>query len=553
MGKNYLINKRLFTLVVICSLIIIPSMNGQVQHTAKPDTKKSTSNISIIPKPAELTIIDGSFTLASNFKIFNEVKGELAAKEIQSGFKKVFDIAPEIEKSSLNKNERGIYIRGNFSGVKNEEGYSLNIYTDSIVIAGASEAGAFYGAQSLIQIINSLTLGCKEIPCLKIVDYPRYSWRGTMLDESRHFFGADAVKKLLDAMAYYKLNRFQWHLTDEPGWRLEIKNYPKLTEIGATGVWEDSTYPPRFYTQAEAAEIIKYAAERFITIIPEIDMPGHATAANRAYPQFSGGGNKEHPEFTFHPVKEDTYNFLKEILRQTAELFPGEWLHTGGDEVHFGADKWSSDKEIAALMKKEKIEKVLDVQYYFEKRIENSLSALGKKNICWDEMVDANLDAGKTIIMWWRHDKPAQLEKALKKGFYAILTPRIPCYLDFVQDTRDSIGRLWQGRYCDLTSVYNGPAIADSVDKIYQDKILGVQASIWTEYINNTKRLEYSTYPRLFAFAEEAWTIPAQKNIYDFTTRLHSAINWLNEKGYYYYNPYNPTETPEPAGVKKKK
>ena len=226
------------------------------------------------------------------------------------------------------------------------------------------------------------------------------------------------------------------HLTDAPGWRLEAKKYPKLTTIGDVGNHSDPDAPARFYTRDEVREVIAYAAQRHIQVLPEIDMPGHATAANRAYPEHSGGGNEKRPDFTFNPGRRETYPFLVDILEETATLFPAPWIHYGGDEVHFPNRQWSDIPEVKTLMAKHGLNDLKDVEHNFNRRMADEIHRLGKKTVAWDEVVDAGLVPDRNIIIWWRHNVPEQLSKALDNGYEVALSPRRPLYLDFVPDRR---------------------------------------------------------------------------------------------------------------------
>ncbi len=244
-----------------------------------------------------------------------------------------------------------------------------------------------------------------------------------MLDESRHFFGEEKVKQLLDIMAFHKLNIFHWHLTDVPGWRIEIRKYPKLTAIGGTGNHNDPQAPAKYYTQEQIREIVKYAGERYIQIVPEIDMPGHAGASNRAYPEFSGGGSKAYPEFTFNPGKEETYSYLTDILKEVTELFPSPYIHLGGDEVNFGNQQWNTNKQVKALMKKNNLPDLKAVEQYFIRRMADTIKSLNKTAIGWDEIIDSKINPEDVIVMWWRHDKPGQLKSALENNYKVVLCP----------------------------------------------------------------------------------------------------------------------------------
>lgn len=257
-----------------------------------------------------------------------------------------------------------------------EEGYRLSVTTDKITVLASTEQGLFYGKESLVQLVR---FGKGTVRACRIEDAPRYQWRGFMLDESRHFFGKEKVKQYLDIMASLKLNIFHWHLTDEPGWRIEIKRYPKLTTTGSIGSWHDPEAPATFYTQEEIKEIVAYAAERHITIIPEFDMPGHATAVCRAYPEVSGGGEGKWEHFTFHPCKNETYEFISNILDEIVELFPSPYIHIGGDEVHYGNQSWFTDPDIQAFIKEKSLVNETGLEHYFIRRATDIVASKGKK------------------------------------------------------------------------------------------------------------------------------------------------------------------------------
>jgi hexosaminidase len=390
-----------------------------------------------------------------------------------------------------------------------------------------------------------------QIPALVITDQPAYAWRGLMLDESRAFYGKEKVKSILNWMAFYKLNRFHWHLTDEPAWRLEIKKYPRLTVVGGIGNYLNPNAPAQYYTQNDIKEIVAYAAERFITVIPEIDMPGHATAANMAYPAYSGGGSKAHPEFTFNPGKESTYQYLTNIVKETNVLFPAAMVHLGGDEVSYGNEKWKTDPEITSLKQRENLKDDKDVELYFMRRMADSVYQMNAKVLVWDEMADAGLPADKTIIFWWRHDQPKQLKTALSNKYQTVVCPRLPLYFDFVQDSTHLYGRKWSKLYNPIQNVYDfDPAkVAENAEQAKY--ILGMQACLWTETAPSVQRLDYLLFPRIGALAEAAWTSPANKNTADFMKRMPAHLNLYKQEGLYYYDPFAPLKNAEPATERK--
>lgn len=439
--------------------------------------------------------------------------------------------------------------------LKNDESYFLQISKKLIIIRAGSEKGVFYGIQTLKQLMlfSEFENGKIILPLLTIEDEPRFEWRGIMLDESRHFFGAEKVKQLLDLMAMHKLNVFHWHLTDDPGWRIEIKKYPKLSLIGGLGNDLDADLPAQFYTQEEIREIVKYAADRFIEVVPEIDMPGHARAANRAYPEFSGGGSKSHPEFTFNPGKQETYAYLTNILKEITELFPSKYIHLGGDEVHFGNENWNTDAHVQRLMKTESLDDLKAVETYFVNRMADSIKMLNKTVVGWDEIVDHNLVQDNSLVMWWRHDKPEKLEAALSDNYNVILCPRIPLYFDFDQSESHEFGRKWRGAFSSLELVYAFPPDTLPGFTEHENLVKGIQANIWTERIHDNKRFDFMTHPRLSALAESGWTKKENKNLYDFNRRLKPMLNWFDKLDIYYYNPFQPELTPEPPGAYKQK
>lgn len=433
---------------------------------------------------------------------------------------------------------------------KNPEGYNLKVSPKQIVISAGTENGIFYGVIALLQMaVNSENT---EITSCTITDSPAYAWRGLMLDESRHFFGKEKVKSILNWMAFYKLNTFHWHLTDEPAWRLEIKKYPKLSVVGGTGDYLNPNLPAQYYTQADVEEIVAYAEARYIKVIPEIDMPGHATAANRAYPEYSGGGSVGHPDFTFNPGNENTYSYLSEILKETNALFPAAMIHLGGDEVSFGNEKWKTAPSILKLKKKYNLKDDIAVERYFMKRMADSVYRINAKVLVWDEMADADLPNDKTIMFWWRQDKPEQLKAALNKGYQTVLCPRLPLYFDFVQDSTHRYGRKWNKRYNPIEQVYNFNPAQFAENPNERKNILGIQANLWTETVSDEKRLDYLLFPRIAALAEAAWTNKEAKNFDTFQNALKKHILIYNTSKIYYYDPFGNSNV-EPSVQKSNK
>lgn len=388
------------------------------------------------------------------------------------------------------------------------EAYVLEIKKNRIVVRSSDEAGRFYALGTLAQLSSADVMHCGVIK-----DAPRYAWRGFMLDEARHFHGKEKVKELLDLMARYKLNRFHWHLSDDQGWRVEIKAYPELTKIGAVGDYTDANAEAKYYTQDDIREIVAYAAERHIEVIPEIDMPGHASAFNRTFPDLAFGSR------TVNPENEKLYEVLNQIIKELADIFPGRYLHIGGDEV--SGEGWK------------------ERQKGFELRHSAAVRAAGKTPIVWDDAIDSDLDPETTIIHWWRADHPESLEKALASGYQTIVSPWDPFYLDYIQDKDCKEGHLaWKQYVNGMDEIYNYPLSADK-------HIIGVQANLWTERVVTSDRLDYMVFPRLIALAEKAWS--SSLDYKDFLQRLETEFKYLDSLGVYYYDPNSFSHHPEPV------
>lgn len=509
----------------------------------------------LIPLPQKIEEVNAVFKLADKTEIISESGLAEQAFYLQKELLRYTGISTVIGTSKdLKSYSTRIILKltpqSKNKGEVNEESYFLKMNADECVIEAETHKGIFYGIVSLIQLVRlSEKTGNRvvEIDCLNIFDEPLYAWRGLMLDESRHFFGKEKVKQLLDWMAMYKLNRFHWHLTDTPGWRIEIKGYPKLGYIGGIGNHTCPYTKAEFYTQDEIKEIIRYAKERNIEVIPEIDMPGHAAAANRAYPEFSGGGSERYPDFTFNPGKDSVYTFLTRVLKEVDALFPSQIIHLGGDEVHFGNENWKSDRSIQALMKKENMTDLKEVENYFLKRMADSVIVMNNKIAAWDEVAESDLPTDKTLVFFWRHDKPSQLQKAVDKGFPVVLCPRIPLYFDFIQDASHKQGRTWSGDYSSLDKVYAFNHKSVPVSYPANANILGIQANVWAETIVTPQRLDFMLFPRIAALAEAGWTEEGNKNFDGFNKRLSKHLKLYQEDNIYYYDPFSPQNTCEPV------
>jgi hexosaminidase len=332
------------------------------------------------------------------------------------------------------------------------------------------------------------------------------------------------------------------------GWRIEIKKYPKLALIGGIGNYGEEYTPAQFYTQEEIKEVVTYALERNIHIIPEIDMPGHASAASKAYPEFSGGGSPKYPGYTFNPGKDSVYTYLTDILKEVDALFPSQVIHLGGDEVHYGNQDWNTNKDIQDLMKHEKMKNLKDVENYFFQRMADSLLLIHNKVAAWDEVADSKLSPEQTIVFFWRQNRPEQLQKSLDRKFNIVLCPRLPMYLDYAQDTLQVHGVDWRKFSCNSYQKVYSFSPQDIPVKYPQNcNILGIQANLWTERIETEDRLDYMLFPRIVALAENAWTKEMNKNIDSFNVRLKKQFDLYKKDHIYYSDPFSPKETGEPV------
>lgn len=503
----------------------------------KKNQISADEKISIIPLPNQYNRVTGVFTIDHQTPIIAAEKEAYSTSWfLQKEMLRYTPFPLSIQSSS---SLPSIILKIEKTNNANEEAYDLQMSPKAITIIASNEKGLFYGVISLLQIIRKspATEYAINLPCWNIQDSPRYKWRGIMLDESRHFFGMEKVKSLLEWMAFYKLNRFHWHLTDQQGWRLEIKKYPKLTLIGGIGNEGDSIAPAKYYTQEQVKDIISYAKERHIEIIPEIDMPGHADAANRSYPEFSGGGSKEYPNFTFNPGKEGTYQFLSNILSETDALFPSQMIHIGGDEVSYGSEGWKTNPDVQSMMKAHNLPDVLAMEHYFIKRMGDSVLKLNNKILAWGEVVDAKTPVNKTIVFWWRQERPDVLKKALEEGYDVVLCPRLPLYFDFVQDSSHHVGRIRKSFPNSLDIVYNfsHETLPEARDK--GKFILGMQANLWTETVITEQRLDYLFFPRICALAEAAWTNGPNKDFKNFSVRIEDDFKLFTKMGVNYFVP----------------
>ena len=507
--------------------------------------KKAQGDYAIIPLPQEV-VTQGSapFLLKPSTPISyqeGDAEMEQTARFLASYVKEATGYEPKVITGNADK---GIHL-SIASDIRNPEGYRLLVSENGIEIAGASNAGIFYGVQTLRKSIPAVAEGMDiELPAASINDYPRFPYRGMHLDVSRHFFPVDSVKKFIDILALHNMNRFHWHLTDDQGWRIEIKKYPELTQIGAqrketvigrnSGKYDGKPYGEgMFYTQDEIRDVIAYAQERFITIIPEIDLPGHQLAAITTYPDLGCTGGP-YEVWTQWGVSDDVIcagnekamTFLEDVLGEVIDLFPSEYIHVGGDEA--GKSAWKKCPKCQALMKEKGMKNVDELQSYMIHRAEEFLNSKDRKLIGWDEILEGGLAPEATVMSWRGEDGGI---KSARMGHDVVMTPGNYMYLDFYQaDPKTQPYAI--GGYTPIKKVYSyDPVPADSLTVEECRHILGVQANTWTEYIQTPEHLEYMMFPRALAVAEIGWTSQELRTWEDFKPRMNAHISKLQGMG----------------------
>lgn len=481
-----------------------------------PKTELTDKNL--IPKPLEIISSNDAFPLdkftsihtSTNIEGFKEI-GMFLANKIK--FKTGLNLP-------INKDKAATIISINQTDAtenNSSEAYQLIITQDSIVLNSQTVAGAFRGIQTIRQIIPEIsndTLAENKIwviPTGKIIDAPQFEYRGAMLDVSRHFFSVEDVKKYIDVLSYYKYNILHLHLTDDQGWRIEIKSWPKLTEIG--GKSEVGGESGGFYTQEQYTEIVNYAMARYITIVPEIDMPGHTNSASFSYPFLNGNGKSlkyyKGTRVGFSSLdtrKDSVYSFIDDVIREVSSLSPGPYFHIGGDESH-------------VTKKKDYV--------YFVNRVEKIVQKYGKKMVGWDEIATGNLDS-TSVSQWWASKK--NIEKALAKKMKVILSPAKKAYLDMKYDTLSKFGLNWAG-YIPVDTAYNW----NPESYLPKESILGIEAPLWTETVSNIEELEYLAFPRAIGHAELGWTIKKNRDWENYKVRLANQTYYLNRMNINYF------------------
>jgi hexosaminidase len=568
--NNTIAMRKIFSF--IAAILIFTSCSAQQKQVS----------VNIIPKPALLKINNGSFTISKNTVIAVADEGDKKAADFFNDYLQQFYGF----KLDIDKQEGKNYIRlftKKFIKAPDKDAYTLDVTKDGVNISGDTYAGTFYGIQSLIQLLpvstnpKLQTQNSKlEIPFVSIQDAPRFSYRGMHLDVGRHFFPVSFVKKYIDYIALHKMNYFHWHLTEDQGWRIEIKKYPKLTEIGSCrngtiigrypGKGNDNTRDCGFYTQEEVKDVVQYAMDRHITVVPEIEMPGHASAAIASYPWLSCFPEEDtkipnHPseasikaiadnkasgngtgvklvqetwgvfDDVFCAGRDSTFAFLQDVIDEILPLFPSKYIHVGGDESP--KNNWKRCPYCQARIKKEGLKDEHELQSYFIQRMEKYINGKGRTLIGWDEILEGGL-APNAVVMSWRGE--AGGITAAKQNHYVIMTPGNYVYLDHAQSQKEDSVTI--GGYTPFDKVYSYNPIPKELNAQQAKYIIGSQANVWTEYMANPSKVEYMIFPRMSALSEVLWTEPANKNWSDFEKRMQTQFNRYRLWGANFSNAY---------------
>lgn len=501
-------------------------------------------SLPLIPQPKNIESSNESFEIDASVVIQTNNKNSFEALYLKELIKNEFGLELKISDQFINTKLIQLNIAIPDTVQFNKERYSLDISPKRILIYANANQGIFYGIQTLQQLFPVKKDRPFKISCVKISDEPKYAWRGMHLDVSRHFFPKDFIKKYIDYLVMYKMNTFHWHLTDDQGWRIEIKKYPKLTDVGAwrkgsmVGHYNDQKFDDvsygGFYTQEDIKEIIAYAEARHITVVPEIEMPGHAVAALASYPEFSCTGRRFEVakiwgvlDDVFCP-KEETFHFLEDVLTEVMALFPSDYIHIGGDECP--KVRWKNCSHCQSLIQQEGLKDEHELQSYFIKRIERFVNSKGKKIIGWDEILEGGL-APNAAVMSWRGTEGGIA--AAKQKHYVVMTPCSHCYFDHYQGEPKN-EPVAIGGYTSVEKVYSlepTPAVLSKEEGKY---ILGAQANLWSEYISTPEHVEYMIMPRMAALAEVVWGTSNPVNYKDFQNRLIQHFSVYDKKGINY-------------------
>jgi len=513
-------------------------------------TTAATGTVSIVPKPVHMELEDGRFRLTSATVIVAGKAVAFEGRQMSAMLWPATGFALEIVEKARGR-VPVIELNLDPSLAKlGEEGYRLSVTPQKVSIRAARAAGIFYACQSLRQLLPPEIFRAARvadidwtIPCVRIEDYPRFPWRGATLDSARHFMPREFVRKFIDLLALQKMNSMQWHLTDDQGWRIEIRKYPRLTEVGA---WRKETMVGRlpddrsapleydgkphggFYTQNDIREIVEYARVRHVNVVPEIEMPGHAQAARAAYPELGYSGRpvevltKWGVSEQIFSASEKTIGFLQDVLTEVMELFPSKFIHTGGDEAV--KTQWKASEEAQARIKELGLKNEEELQGYFTRRMDVFLISKGRRLIGWDEILEGGL-APNAVVMSWRGEKGGIA--AAKAGHDVVMAPTDYTYFDYYQSKDVDKEPLAIGGYVPLEVVYNYEPVPEEIPREYAKHVLGAQGQLWAEYMPTPKHVEYMAFPRLTALAEVTWTPRESKDYQEFLERLSTHLERL--------------------------
>ncbi len=543
---------------ILAALFVASTWNALGQN--------SDSTLSIIPEPVSVKETKGYFKVPPKINLLcpQGTENDLTISFLKKKLSLMTDVQVNAKKTSGATVQ--LVLNQATDSIIGAEGYSLSVTPQKVLVKANTPAGLYYGVQTFVQLLPAEVEGHNKvkqarewkIPAMEIIDYPRFEWRGLMLDVSRHFFTPDEVKRFIDRMSHYKYNTFHWHLTDDEGWRIEIKSLPKLTEKGAWRVEkignfgsfsnplpeEPKTYGG-FYTHDQIRDIVKYAQERFVRVMPEIDMPGHSMAAIASYPEFSCTKEAESYQVragepitdwttrprptalkdnSLSPTKDFVYEFVDKVMSEVAELFPFEYIHVGGDETSYTF--WEKSPEVAELMAREKLQNMAEVQSYFEHRVEKIIESKGKKMMGWDEILEGGVSPS-TAVMSWRGLEHGV--KASNTGHYVVMSPTQYAYLDYMQGDASTEAPVYASLRLNQTYKFN-PAPAEANARF----VLGGQANLWTEQVYNYRQVEYMIWPRGFAIAESLWSPESRKDWPKFINKTEEHFKRSNYAGVKY-------------------
>jgi hexosaminidase len=532
---------RLMRLTHIARQLVVATLVTISMRTAV--SAQTTDEVAVIPRPQSIELARGAFTLAPHTTIWSDKADSAVARQFARSLAPAtgFDLAVRMGTSASGNRIvfRRTAARDTTLGA---EGYRLDVRPGVVIVTASTPTGAFYATQTIRQLLPAAVYRAAKvagaawtIPALKIEDRPRFKWRGAHLDVARHFMPKEFVKKYIDLLALHKLNTFHWHLTDDQGWRIEIKKYPRLTEVGA---WRDRTLVGRpqrdsaanvfdnkrhggFYTQDDVREIVAYARDRFVTVVPEIEMPGHSQAAIAAYPELGNLGDTIKPwamwgvsPYILNP-SDTTIVFMQNVLTEVMSLFPGPYIHVGGDEAI--KPQWKTSPRAQARIKELGLKDENELQSWFIKQMDSFLTAHGRRLVGWDEILDGGL-APNAVVMSWRGT--AGGIAAARAGHDVVMTPGSYTYFDHYQSAKTDSEPLAIGGFLPIDTVYSYEPVPAELEPQFVSHILGAQAQVWTEYIDGPKSVEYMAFPRLSALAEVLWTPRDRRDFGDFTKRL---------------------------------